>query len=208
MTATSVGGALRPSAGALRLIAPRTTTPRADIAAYVRTVTAHCPYLAPSLDRGLTGWTLYEAVGASADVEAEVFHAAVQAAEWVRPLATGTHGAFVCENVAILGAGRAVLQWPHWALKHLYGPVGLMIGKFAAGEERTDRSGWSIPPPPVSFLPVRAAVRPRDGRFLQGTPKLAAAVTSARDDGRDVFSQLGHDWKDIRQWAQHLPPRQ
>ncbi|MFK0292009.1 hypothetical protein ACIQU6_16255 [Streptomyces sp. NPDC090442] len=204
----SVGGALRPSAGALRLIAPRTITPRADVDAYVRAVAAHCPYLAPSLDRGLTGWTLYEAVGAPADVEAEVFHAAVQAAEWVRPLVARAHGAFVCENVAVLGAGREVLQWPHWALKHLYGPVGLMIGKFAAGEERADRSGRSIPPPPVSFLPVRAAIRPRDGRFLQRTPKLAAAMTSARDDGRDVFSQLGHDWKDIRLWAQHLPPRQ
>ncbi|MFF4601980.1 hypothetical protein ACFY12_04365 [Streptomyces sp. NPDC001339] len=203
----SVGRALRLSAGALRLIAPRTTTPRADIAAYVGTVTAHCPYLTPSLDRGLTGWTLYEAVGAPADVEAEVFHAAVQAAERVRPLAPRAHGAFVCENVAILGAGREVLQWPHWALKHLYGPVGLMIGKFAVGEERTDHSGRGIPPPPVSFLPVRAAVRPRDGRFLQHTPNLAAAVASARDDGRDVFSHLGHDWKEIRLWAQHLPSR-
>ncbi|MFJ6568533.1 hypothetical protein ACIQNU_14005 [Streptomyces sp. NPDC091292] len=207
MTAEPVGGALRPSAGALRLIAPRTTTPSADIAAYVQAVTTHCPYLAPSLDRGLTGWTLYEAVGAPLDVEAEVFHAAVQAAEWVRPLAARAHGAFVCENVAILGAGREVVQWPHWALKHLYGPVGLMIGKFAAGEERTDGRGRSISPPPVSFLPVRVAVRPRDGRFLHRTPNLAAVVASARDDGRDVFGDIGHDWKDIRLWAQHLPSR-
>lgn len=134
MTLTSAGEASRPSAWALRLVAPRTTTPRPDIAAYVRAVTAHCPYLAPSLDRGLTGWTLYEAVGAPTDVEAEVFHAAVRAAERVRPSVTRAQGAFVCENVVVLGAGREVLQWPHWALKHLYGPVGLMIGKFAAGE--------------------------------------------------------------------------
>ncbi|MGW3949924.1 hypothetical protein ACWEKM_02885 [Streptomyces sp. NPDC004752] len=203
-----VGGAFRPSAGALRLVAPRTTTPRPDIAAYVLAVTAHCSYLAPSLDRGLTGWTLYEAVGGPLDVEAEVFHAAVQAAEWVRPLAPRAQGTFVCENVAILGAGREALQWPHWALKHLYGPVGLMIGKFAAGEERTDHRGRSIPPPPVSYLPVRAAVRARDRRFLQRTPNLADAVACARDDGRDVFSHIGHDWKDIRLWAQHLPSRQ
>ncbi|MET8831496.1 hypothetical protein ABZX40_37295 [Streptomyces sp. NPDC004610] len=197
----------RPGTGALRLVTSRTTTPRPDIVAYAEAVTAHCPYLASSLGHDLTGWTLYEAAGAAPDVEAAVFHAAVQAAEWVRPLMTRAHGAFVCENVAVLGVGREVLQWPHWALKHLYGPVGLMIGKFAAGEERTDHQGRRIPPPPVSFLPVRAAVRSRDGRFLHRTPDLAATVASATDDGRDVFSGIGYDWKDVRRWAQHLPRR-
>lgn len=201
----SDGGALRPSAGALRLIAPRTTAPRADIAAYAQAVAPHCPYLAPSLDRGLTGWTLYEAVGAGPDVEAEVFFAAVQAAESVRSLVAHEQSAIVCENIAVVNAGKAVLQWPHWALKHLYGPVGLMIGKFAAGEERTDRDGRAIPLPPVSFLPVRAAVRARDRHFLHRTPDLAAAVANAVDDGRDVFRRIGRDWKDVKQWAQRLP---
>ncbi|MFZ3548753.1 hypothetical protein ACODT3_24690 [Streptomyces sp. 4.24] len=77
-----------------------------------------------------------------------------------------------------------------------------MFGKFTAGEVRGD-----IPVPPVSFLPVRVAVRPRDPRFLGGTPELAAAVAEAVDDGRDVLDGIGHDWMEIRQWAQHLLPK-
>ncbi|WP_205379899.1 MULTISPECIES: hypothetical protein [Streptomyces] len=165
-------------------------------------MTTHCPYLAPSMKHGLTGWTVYKAVGDVEAVEAEVFHAGVQAAEWVRPLAARPHGALVCENIVILGA--ASLAWPHWALKNLYGPVGLMVGKFTAGEERTDGDGRSIFAPPVSFLPVRVAVRPRDPRFLTATPDLAAAVAVAVDDGRDVFGQLPHEWKAVRAWAQEL----
>jgi hypothetical protein len=209
VTITHADGALRPTAGALRLVEARTTSPMSvDVTGYVEAVSAHCPYLAPSVERGLTGWTVYEATGDAEAVEAEVFHVAVQAAEWVRPLANRPHGGFVCENIVVLGGGRHVLAWPHWALKHLYGPVGLMFGKFTAGEQAIDRCGRSVPPPPVSFLPVRVAVRPRDPRFLERTPDLAAAVAVAGDDGRDVLKDLGHDWKDIKQWAQHLLPTQ
>ncbi|MFI7174641.1 hypothetical protein [Streptomyces spororaveus] len=197
-------GALRSTAGALRLVEARTTQPRTvEIAGYVQAVTAYCPYLAPSVERELTGWTVYEAAGDAGAVEAEVFHATVQAAEWVRPLANRRHGALVCENIVVLGAGAGALVWPHWALKNLYGPVGLMFGKFTAGEER-----GSIPVPPVSFLPVRVAVRPRDPRFLGATPDLAAAVAAAVDDGRDVLDGTGHDWTEIKRWAQHLLPKQ
>ncbi|MFI6359617.1 hypothetical protein ACIBJF_45210 [Streptomyces sp. NPDC050743] len=83
-----------------------------------------------------------------------------------------------------------------------------MIGKFAAGEERRDRRGRCIPAPPVSFMPIRAAVRSRDPRFLAGTPELAAAVGTAADDGRDVFEHTPHEWGEIKQWAQHLLTRQ
>ncbi|MEW1913758.1 hypothetical protein AB0442_35925 [Kitasatospora sp. NPDC085895] len=34
----------------------------------------------------------------------------------------------MCENVVLLGAGREHLDWPHWALKHLYAPAGIMVG--------------------------------------------------------------------------------
>lgn len=202
-----VGGATRPSAGALSLVTPRSSAPAPYLSTYLRDLTGHCPYLGPSLERGHTSWTLYEAVGGVEHVEAEIFYAAVQAAERVRSSMPRRRGAFVCENVAVLHAGEEALQWPHWALKHLYAPVGLMVGKFAAGEERADRSGRPVPTPPVSFLPVRVAVRSRDGQFLRATPELAAAVEQAVDDGHDVFGAIGHDWKDVRAWAQQLLPR-
>ncbi|MGV9342388.1 hypothetical protein [Streptomyces sp. NPDC003688] len=178
-----------------------------DVGGYVAAVTAHCPYLAPSAARGMTGWTVYEAVGDAADVEAAVFCAGVQAAEWVRPFTSRPRGVLACENIVLVGADSAVMQWPHWALKHLYGPVGLMVGKFTAGEQHTDRRGWRIPAPPVSFMPVRAAVRPRDPRLLAATPELASAVEEAVDDGRDVFEHTSCEWREVKQWAQRLPPR-
>ncbi|HEY8982374.1 MAG TPA: hypothetical protein VIU15_22655 [Streptomyces sp.] len=209
MTTAPLTGAPRTPSGALRLVEAQTTEPRTvDIAGYVEAVTAHCPYLAPSVRRGLTTWTVYEVASEERElVEAGLFHAGVQAAEWVRPLATRPHGALVCENVVLLGGtseGR-LLDWPHWALKHLYGPVGLMIGKFHCGEERRDREGLPIAPPPYSFLPVRPAVRARDPRFLADTPDLADALAVAVDDGRDVFAQLSHDWQAVKAWSRSLP---
>ncbi|WBO61657.1 hypothetical protein [Streptomyces camelliae] len=44
---------------------------------YTAAVMAHCPYLAPSVARELTGWTVYEAAGEVPDVKAETF--------WARP---------------------------------------------------------------------------------------------------------------------------
>jgi hypothetical protein len=59
-----------------------------DITGYIDRVSAHCPYLAPSLRHGLTAWTVYEIANSDPEsVEAGLFHAGVQAAEWVRPLA-------------------------------------------------------------------------------------------------------------------------
>ncbi|MER6734617.1 hypothetical protein [Streptomyces puniciscabiei] len=208
MTITHTRGALRPTAGALRLAEARTTNPASvDVMGYTAAVMAHCPYLAPSVARELTGWTVYEAAGDPAAVEAEVFHAGVQAAEWVRPFTSRPYGPFVCENIVIVGAGADVMQWPHWALKHLYGPVGLMVGKFAAGEQRTDRRGVRIPAPPVSFMPVRTAIKPRDPRFLAATPHLADALKTAMDDGRNAFEEMPKEWGEIRQWAQRLLTR-
>ncbi|WP_432096384.1 hypothetical protein [Streptomyces sp. bgisy100] len=179
-----------------------------DITDYVHAVSKHCQYLAPSMARGLTGWTVFEVVGDAESSEAEVFHAGVQAAERIRPLASRPHGALVCENIVLLaGDGidhRELMAWPHWALKNLYGPIGLMFGKFWAGEQGKDRYGRSIPVPPCSFLPVRVAVRARDPRFLSRTPELAAAVAGAADDGCDVIKDLPEDWKAVRTWATQL----
>ncbi|MFF2808538.1 DUF6875 domain-containing protein [Streptomyces sp. NPDC058000] len=181
-----------------------------DVNEYVRAVASHCPFLAPSVARELTGWTVYEISGdaQAVETEAEVFHAGVQAAEWIRPLTNRRHGALVCENIVLLGgdttAHRGLMAWPHWALKHLYGPVGLMFGKFWADEESTDRRGRRIPAPPFSFLAVRCAIRPVDARFLADTPDLAQSLTTAVDDGRDVFRDLPYEWKAVKKCASSL----
>ncbi|URM90341.1 hypothetical protein LUW75_10465 [Streptomyces sp. MRC013] len=212
MTTGPLTGASWSRARALRLVEARTTAPRTvDITGYIDRVSAHCPYLAPSLRHGLTAWTVYEIASSDPEsVEAGLFHAGVQAAEWVRPLAARPRGALVCENVVILGdvqgvEHRELMAWPHWALKNLYGPVGVMFGKFQGGEQRLDRSSRPIPPPPCSFLPVRPAVRARDPQFLKDTPDLADALSVAVDDGSDVLERISHDWQAVKAWSRSLP---
>ncbi|MEU6233690.1 hypothetical protein [Kitasatospora sp. NPDC047058] len=202
-----------PRAGALRLHRPRTTTMLPAAADYVEATTAHCPYLAPSVRHGLAGWTAYR-IDPSADlidVEAAVFAAGMRAAELVRPLAARRRGRLVCENVVIDGAGRREIDWPHWVLKNLYAPIGLIIGKFWSGEADVSRRGTPLPVPPLTFLSVRPAVRPIDPRFLETTPVLAETVAVARDDGRDVLVPIlgtpvtacaaEPHWPTIRAWA-------
>ncbi|NEE29423.1 hypothetical protein G3M53_28745, partial [Streptomyces sp. SID7982] len=93
MTTVGAGAAPRLTVGALRLVEASTARPRSvDISHYARQMTAHCPYLAPSLRRGLTTWTVYQADGDAEAVEAELFHAGARAAEWLRPLLTRPHG--------------------------------------------------------------------------------------------------------------------
>ncbi|MFB6950137.1 hypothetical protein ACFCXP_10945 [Streptomyces niveus] len=205
-------GAPRPTAGALRLVEIRSENPASvDMSVYVEEMYEHCPFLQASTARGMTGWTVYE-VTAGFDryaVEAELFLAAVHAAERVRLLAK-RHGALACENIVVLAGApdpdqRHLMGWPHWALKHLYAPVGIMFGKFAQGVQESDRSGRNIPPAPFSFLSVRASVRGLDPIFLKNTPDLSTALAGADDDGRDVFEKIPCDWKTVREWASSLP---
>ncbi|MFD7610501.1 hypothetical protein [Streptomyces sp. NPDC059828] len=195
--------------GALRLVESRTTGPASvDFTEYVAAMSVHCPYLAPSVQHGLTGWTVYEAAGGPSGVEAEVFRLGVEFAERVRGLAKRPRGSLVCENIAVFGADREVLAWPHWALKNLYAPVGVMFGKFPTGEQGSDHLGRQVPEPPVSFLVVRAAVPVRDPHFLSRTPNLAATVAASADDGRDVFAaqRLPRTWTEVKRWAQRRLP--
>ncbi|MFF8566600.1 hypothetical protein ACF06N_16750 [Streptomyces albidoflavus] len=212
MTTVGEGGVLRPSAGALRLLEAGATRPRTiDVARYLERMSVHCPYLAPSAERELTTWTVYQAAGDRDAVEAELFHACAREAERLRTLLRRPYGLLRCENVVLLGevpgvSHRDLFAWPHWALKNLYSSVGIMFGKFCAGEEEDTRSGARTPAAPVSFLPVRAAIRRRDPYFLRAEPDLATALATAHDDGRDVFEPLSHDWTEIRTWARHLLP--
>ncbi|MEV6976229.1 hypothetical protein [Kitasatospora sp. NPDC093806] len=182
-----------------------------DVADYVAALPQHCPFLEPSVARGMTGWTVYEIVSGArrGAVEAALFYAGVQAAERIRTLKHHQDGVLACENVVFLEQSpdadqRELMAWPHWALKNLYGPVGVMFGKFSRGATEEDRFGRRIPSPPFSFLPARATIRPLDPKFLTDTPDLAAVVAAAEDDGRDVFRDLPCEWKAVREWASSL----
>lgn len=213
MITTSANGASRSTAGALRLIEPRSENPTSvDVSGYVTAMYEHCPFLEASTARGTTVWTVYEITPGAPQyaTEAELFHAAVRAAERVRLLVRRSHSVLVCENIVVLTDAAdtdcgELLAWPHWALKHLYGPVGVMFGKFTQGIEKRDKFGRNIPLAPFSFLPVRASVRLRDPGLLEGTPGLSAAVAVADDDGRDVFEHIRCEWKAVREWASSLP---
>ena len=214
MTDCPKGAVPRPTAGALRLVEPSTADPQTiDVARYLEEMSAHCPYLSPSAERRLTTWSVYQATGDRNAVEEGLFHACVDAAERLRSLMRRPHGLLRCENVVLLGevpgvSHRDLLMWPHWALTNLYSSVGIMFGKFCAGIEERTRSGARTPASPVSFLPVRAAIRRRDPFFLHADPDLAAALATADDEGRDVFASLSpsRDWTEIRTWARHLLP--
>ncbi|MFC8536634.1 hypothetical protein ACFUJY_22140 [Streptomyces sp. NPDC057249] len=69
-----------------RSASSRPALPDQLISGYACQMIAHCPYLAPSLPRGLTTGTVYRADGYGEAVQVELFHAGVQAAEWLRPL--------------------------------------------------------------------------------------------------------------------------
>ncbi|WP_405003246.1 hypothetical protein OHV13_01660 [Kitasatospora purpeofusca] len=183
-----------------------------DVDAYLAGLDEHCPFLRPSVRRGMTGWTAYEIAPGSHRyaVEAELFYAGVQAAEWVRPLMARPYGVLACENIVLRGHCEGadhgeLMAWPHWALKNLYAPVGVMFGKFTQGAVETGRRGRTVPSPPLSFLPVRAGVRPLDPKFLEATPDLATALSVAVDDGQDVFEHVPCGWKAVREWASSLP---
>ncbi|MFF4283282.1 hypothetical protein ACFY0Z_31435 [Streptomyces kronopolitis] len=164
MTTSRTTPAPRPTAGALRLVEASTPRPSSvDLGDYARQMTAHCPYLAPSLQRGLTTWTVYRAAGGAEAVQAELFHAGVQAAEWLPPLLNRPHGILRCENIVLVGEvpgarHRDLMGWPHWVLKNLYGPVEVMFGKFSAEEE--DQRGRPSDPGRSRLVPPRESRRP------------------------------------------------
>lgn len=203
---------------------PRTRDPSdAGLDAYARAVAGVCPYLTPSIRSGQTRWAYHRiaAEASNSDVEAVLFAAGVRSAELVRGRAA-TGRRLACEVTAVdwpgsAGQSRAaVLDWPHWALKHLYAQAGIMVGKFGPGLPDRGRSGRTVPAPPVLVLAVRTAVRERDPRLLAGTPGLARVIARAEDDGRDVYgvvpgvpsgTEPALAWPQVRRWAAALPPR-
>jgi hypothetical protein len=158
------------------------------LAAYIESMTGHCPFLGPSLSRSLTTWCGYEA---GAEDAPQLLALLVETAEQVRQLRS-THGQLACANIAIYGptdipSAQAVLDWPHWITRKLYAPVQLMVGKFYIGEQEDDKHGATIAPPPISFFSIRHSTPAKDARFLSNLPGVAAQLAHANEDNRDVL---------------------
>jgi hypothetical protein len=125
---------------------------------YLDAMTDHCPFLRPSLQRGLTRWLRYE-TNAEAhqlpDLQREIFAAVVEHMELLRNQRRSRPSAdavLLCDNLAIRWIGvqdptahRRALAWPHWMLKTSYTPLGYMIGKFSLHDHGTDRRGTRVP---------------------------------------------------------------
>ncbi|MDA8369870.1 MAG: hypothetical protein M0026_08355 [Nocardiopsaceae bacterium] len=181
-----------------------TTTDPAEIhpglVAHQQDMIDRCPYLAPSVERGLTTWSAYQAVPGE---QAALFAVLVEHAEALRA-DRRTAGTLACRNIAVLGPtsqdqARRLLQWPAWLARNLYAPVRLMVGRFWRDVELTDSKGEAMLPPPVSFFSLRTAIPSRDGLFLaEKVPRIMDVVAHAPpDDGRDVFhAALGHSVTD------------
>ena len=188
----------------------------AGLGAWAAHVTSVCPYLAPSMDSGQVEWTLRQApAGAGpAEVEAVLFAAGLEAAELVRSRAAAGDR-LACEVVAVHwrdshARQQTILGWPHWALKHLTVPAGVMCGKFTPSAQP---AGAEVAGP-VLALVLRAAVRARDGRFLATTPGLAHQGACGHDGERPLLATVpginpGTDaatvWPVVRAWAGTLP---
>lgn len=177
------------------LVTPPTTDPAAvhpALADHQADMIRRCPYLGPSVQRGLTVWSAY---AADPGDQPDLFALLVRCAEDLR---TARHkaGPLVCRNIAILGpanlaAARRLMDWPAWLARNLYAPVQMMVGRFWVGMQRADSEGKPMTPPPVSFFTLRPAIPHREGLFLSAKlPAIMATLAaSTGDDGRDVFVQ-------------------
>ncbi|MCY9784143.1 hypothetical protein KIK06_09580 [Nocardiopsis sp. EMB25] len=179
----------------IRHLSTGTTNPgdiHPGLAEHQRDMIRRCPYLGPSVDKGLTTWT---AVEAQPGDEADLFATLVDTAELLRRERRGS-GPLACRNVAVLGpddegSARRLMQWPAWVARNLYAPVQLMIGRFWIGVRLTDSKGEPMTPPPVSFFSLRNAIPSKEGTFLAAkVPEiLDVLATGPGDDGRDVFAE-------------------
>ncbi len=181
------------------------------LVAHQQDMIARCPYLGPSVQRGLTLWSAYQAAPGE---QADLFAMLLGHAEELR-VARRSTGILACRNIAVLGPkdqeeARRRLQWPAWVARHLYAPVRLMVGRFWTGVELTDSRGRAMLPPPVAFFSLRTAIPSRDGLFLaEKVPQVMEVLAQAPpDDGRDVLrSVLGHEVADPAAVYHHLKAR-
>jgi hypothetical protein len=180
---------------------PDPATIHAGLAHHQEDMIRRCPYLGPSVERGLTQWSAWEAESPADG--AALFAMLVDNAEGLRE-DRRRDGPLVCRNIVLFGptdqeSARAFMDWPAWIARNLYAPVQMMVGRFWIGLKRNDSKGSQMMTPPVSFFTMRHSIASKDGLFLaEKVPGIMAILEKGpRDDGRDVFAgPLGRKFSD------------
>lgn len=163
-----------------------------DLAQHQAAMIQRCPYLGPSVAKGLTIWSAYRADPCD---QRSMLDLLVWYAEQVR-FARRTDGPLSCRNIAIFGPtnvaeARALLDWPAWLARNLYAPVQLMVDRFWIGIGRDPQKGRSVMPPlAVSFLMIRCGIARKDRLIISPRPtdEMAILWAGPGDDGRDVIA--------------------
>ncbi len=115
-----------------------------------------------------------------------------------RTLNRNFKGLYFCVNLCfetppllLTSDASKVLDWPHWILKCLYSKVGIMFGKFWINETLTGKNGFEVPSPPINFLSIRSAIKPRDPYFLSNTNFILEEMLSSNDTGENLHLEFG-----------------
>jgi hypothetical protein len=181
----------------IRQLVEATTDPKQvhpDLASHQAAMIERCPYLGPSVAKGLTIWSAYDA--GSGD-QRPLLNLLVWYAEQVR-FARRIDGPLSCRNIAVFGPldvaeAKALLDWPAWLARNLYAPVQLIVDRFWIGIGRDPKTGRSVMPPlAVSFFMIRCGIARKDRLIVSPRPTDEMAILAAGpgDDGRDVIATV------------------
>ena len=161
--------------------------------------TGYCPYLLPSLRKGLlyfSRYSLREPI--LEELQKSIFYYGLLHTEIFRHerknLPLECKKLLICENVIFNVPkeydhdGDNLLSLPHWCLKVLYLNAGILYGKFWIGEKLKPADGRDVPIPSIHFISIRSAIKEKDRRFFTKANNLLPEFEKAEDNDQNVFS--------------------
>lgn len=111
-------------------------------------------------------------------------------------------GLLTCYNLCFVVNGvlqneiEEIINWPHWILKCLYTEIGLMFGKFWIDEKLIGKLGDNISSPPINFLSIRSAIKPKDPYFLDDNKLIMKKMLQSYDKMQNVHKQFNIDFNE------------
>jgi hypothetical protein len=182
------------------------------VAAYLRSITAVCPFIEPATRVNLLYSTAISPdCQTAADIHPRLFEQLVPQIERFRDARAALHDKqhrlLVCHTVVIHMPPHLdddttrQLHWPNilgWTLKHFYTPKEIVLGVVRKNAVEKSMGGMTIPVAPFHAVVIRSRVANSDGRFFPGNDAMLKAMMEADDDGRDVHTPLLGTVPDIR----------